>query len=270
MIGYPILALLLYIIEWGGQYFYFYVWVFLAIVMLLMMTIYPAFIAPLFNKFSPLEDGSLKSKIEALAARLNFPLTKLFVIDGSKRSAHSNAYMYGFFKNKRIVLYDTLINQQEEEEVVAVLAHELGHWKMWHTIQGMIVSQTYMFFAFYFFGQCQHDHNLFASFGFSKIETPVFIGLLLFFQVIWAPVDKVLSFILTLNSRRNEFQADYFGAELGYAKQLQSALAKLHMANLGNMNPDPYYSAYHYSHPPLVERLEALQNADIQVAKKKK
>lgn len=258
VIGYPVMALLIYLIQWGGEYFYLYVWGFLLVFSIIMMTIVPVFIMPLFNKFTPLEDGSLRQKIEDLASKLHFPLTKLFVCDGSKRSSHSNAYFYGLFKSKRIVLFDTLVEQMQEEEIVAVLGHELGHWKMWHTAQGFIIQQLYMFSAFFVFGRCMNDPDLYASFGFETSTLPVFIGLLLFFQTLWAPVDKVLSFLVTLNTRRNEFQADAFSVHLGYGDVLQSALTKLSIENLSNMNPDDLYSAYHYSHPPLLERLNAI------------
>ncbi|GLD96801.1 hypothetical protein PINS_up005484 [Pythium insidiosum] len=141
VIGYPVVAALIYVIRWGGELFYLYVWVFLFIFSIVMITIVPVFIMPLFNKFTPLEEGELRSRIEALASSLNFPLTKLFVVDGSKRSSHSNAYFFGFFKSKRIVLYDTLLEQATHDEIVAVLGHELGHWKLWHTMQGFLIQQ---------------------------------------------------------------------------------------------------------------------------------
>lgn len=132
MVGFsiPILPLLIYIIRRGGPHFYFYVWIFLCVVSIILMTIYPTWIAPLFNKYTKLEDGPVKSAIEDLAQSVSFPLTNLFSVDGSRRSAHSNAYFYGFFKNKRIVLYDTLLKQVELEELLAILGHEIGHWKV--------------------------------------------------------------------------------------------------------------------------------------------
>merc|ERR1719329_1949612 len=131
------------------------------------MTIYPNVIAPLFNDFDPLKDGILKEKIEDLAASLDFPLKKLFVVDGSKRSSHSNAYMYGFCKNKRIVLFDTLIKQCTEDEIVAILGHELGHWKMGHTVKNMIMSQAQIFLTFYALSFFVGNETMFNSFGFA-------------------------------------------------------------------------------------------------------
>ncbi|KAH0890734.1 hypothetical protein HID58_053163 [Brassica napus] len=218
----PIVAAIIVIVQKGGPYLAIYLWAFMFILSLVMMTIYPVLIAPLFNKFTPLPDGDLREKIEKLASSLKFPLKKLFVVDGSTRSSHSNAYMYGFFKNKRIVLYDTLIQQcKNENEIVAVIAHELGHWKLNHT--------TYSFIA------VQHT-------------------------VI--PLQHLVSFGLNLVSRAFEFQADAFAVNLGYAKDLRPALVKLQEENLSAMNTDPLYSAYHYSHPPLVERLRAIDGQD--------
>ncbi|EQC35304.1 hypothetical protein SDRG_07015 [Saprolegnia diclina VS20] len=260
LLGLPLLAALLALIQWGGDGFVFYVWLLTFSFTLLLLTIYPVLIMPLFNTFTPLPDGPLRHRIEALAATLHFPLTQLFVCDGSKRSSHSNAYMYGFFHSKRIVLFDTLLTQANDNEIVAILGHELGHWKLWHTLQGFAFQQVYVIALFYVFGRCMHDVALFRSFGFGATTPalPVMIGLTLFAQTLWAPVDKVLSFLLTYNTRQNEFAADAFAVQLGHADALQSGLTKISLENLANMNPDPMYSAYHYSHPPLLERLCAI------------
>uniref|UniRef100_A0AAV1ULA8 CAAX prenyl protease n=1 Tax=Peronospora matthiolae TaxID=2874970 RepID=A0AAV1ULA8_9STRA len=258
-IGYPVTAVLIYVIRWGGEYFYMYVWAFLFVFSVVMMTLYPVLIMPLFNKFTPLEEGELRTRIEALAASLKFPLTKLFVTDGSKRSSHSNAYFFGLFKSKRIVLFDTLLEQATHDEIVAILGHELGHWQLWHTAQGFVIQQVYTLASFYMFGLCMNNAELFASFGFAGDSAkPVIIGFLLFSQTMWAPVEHVLSFLITLNTRKNEFQADAFAVDLGFDAALKSGLTKLAIENLSNMNPDTLYSAYHYSHPPLVERLNAI------------
>ncbi|KAL0339440.1 UNVERIFIED_CONTAM: CAAX prenyl protease 1 [Sesamum angustifolium] len=222
VIGPPIVAAIIIIVQKGGPYLAIYLWAFMLIVSLVMMTIYPVLIAPLFNKFTPLPEGDLRTKIETLASSLKFPLKKLFVIDGSTRSSHSNAYMYGFFNNKRIVLYDTLIQQcKNDEEVVAVIAHELGHWKLNHTMFSFIAVQ----------------HTV-------------------------IPLQHLVSFLLNLVSRAFEFQADAFAKKLGYGAPLRAGLIKLQEENLSAMNTDPWYSAYHYSHPPLVERLAAIDEPD--------
>lgn len=268
VIGGPFMALFLKIIQMGGDKFYLYVWAFTVVFSLFMMTIVPVFIMPLFNKYEPLPEGELKVKIYALADQLKFPLTNLFVIDGSKRSSHSNAFMFGFGKNKRIVLYDTLMDQVANEEILAILGHELGHWKLGHTLSNLIVTQVYTGVMFYCFSLVFSSNELFAAFGFSREErAPIIIALLLFSQTVWAPVDKVLNFVLTMFSRYNEFGADKFSSDLGMSSELQSGLCKIHLENLGAMCPDSLYSTYHYSHPPLVERLGRMKEEE---AKKKK
>lgn len=264
LIGGPFVALLLQIIKLGGDYFFVYVWAFMFCFSVFMMTIVPVFIMPLFNKYEPLEEGELKRRIYALADDLKYPLTKLFVMDGSKRSAHSNAFMFGFGNNKRIVLFDTLMTQVDQDEILAILGHELGHWKLGHTLSNFVITQLYFGTAFYFFSLCYGSEELFAAYGFNDPTrpTPTIIALLLFFQTLWAPVDKILSFLLTMFSRFNEFAADRFSVSLGMSQKLQSGLCKIHLENLGAMCPDPWYSMYHYSHPPLVERLSAMMALD--------
>jgi STE24 endopeptidase len=264
VIGGPFVSVMLWIIKAGGTYFYLYIWAFMFAFSVFMMTIVPVVIMPLFNKYEPLSDGELKDSIYALAGKLKYPLKKLFVMDGSKRSSHSNAFMFGFGSNKRIVLFDTLIKQVTDKEILAILGHELGHWKLGHTLSSFAVTQLYFGAAFYFFALTYGSKDLPAAFGFDDSSRPVptIISLLIFFQTLWAPVDKVLSFILTINSRLNEFAADKFSVDLDMSRTLQSGLCKIHLENLGAMNPDPLYSAYHYSHPPLVERLRAMMALD--------
>lgn len=252
----PIICGVTYILQHSGPWLPLYLWGFIFSISLIMMTIYPVVIAPLFNKYENLPEGSLKEKIEALAGSLKFPLKKLYRVDGSKRSAHSNAYMYGFFNNKRIVLYDTLLEQCSEEQVVAVLAHELGHWKLRHTAVLFIVSQVVMLAQFSLFAWLRASDSLFTSFGFHDAK-PAFMSFILF-QYVSAPIDEVIHFLSNIVSRMFEFQADGFAVGLGHATELKEALLKLEEQNKGSMNVDPLYSAYHYSHPPLVERLKAI------------
>jgi STE24 endopeptidase len=162
----PIIALVLKIIIWGGEHFWFYVWAFIFSVSLVLLWIYPTWIAPLFNKFTPLEEGPLRTAIEELAKKVGFPLTKIFVVDGSTRSAHSNAYFYGFFKNKRIVIYDTLIKQVDQEGIVAILGHELGHYKLSHNLKNLVISQFHILMFLYLFSLTLHTKELYRSFGF--------------------------------------------------------------------------------------------------------
>ncbi|KAF8950141.1 hypothetical protein BGZ52_003537 [Haplosporangium bisporale] len=255
-IGMPVLAGFLKIIKISGENFYFYIWLFMVAFQLLMVSIYPTFIQPLFNTVEPLAEGELRTMIEALANRIHFPLTKLFVIDGSKRSGHSNAYFYGFFKNKRIVLFDTLLEHSNNDEICAVLAHELGHWACNHTLKMLAFGQVQLFAVFYLFSQFINNEDMYTSFGFMD-STPTFIGFILF-QYLYSPVESVISFITNMISRRYEFQADAFARDLGYAGSLASGLIKLQLKNLGTMNPDWLHSMYHRSHPELVERLNAI------------
>mmetsp|Transcript_55494 Transcript_55494/g.63400 ORF Transcript_55494/g.63400 Transcript_55494/m.63400 type:complete len:461 (-) Transcript_55494:170-1552(-) len=256
IIGYPILYGVLYIIIIGGDYFYVYVWGFVAVMTLIMMEIYPNFIAPLLNTFTELEPGELKTKIEKLAASLDYPLKKIYVMDGSRRSHHSNAYLYGFGPNKRIVLYDTLIEQVEADELVGVLAHELGHWKYSHTLKHLIISNVQVFVIFFLYGQMKNYQPLYTSFGFDEPST--FIGLFIFSQI-YSPVSYVLGLVLTRLVRRFEFQADAFAKSLGYKEELGNALVKLYQENSGIMVPDSWYASYHFSHPHLTERLAAVK-----------
>ncbi|XP_042388917.1 CAAX prenyl protease 1 homolog [Zingiber officinale] len=259
-LGPPIVAAIIVIVQKGGPYLAIYLWVFILVLCLAMMTVYPILIAPLFNKFTPLPAGELREKIEKLAASLKFPLKKLFVVDGSTRSKHSNAYMYGFLKNKRIVLYDTLIQQcKDEEEVVAVIAHELGHWKLNHTMYSFIAVQILTLLQFGGYTLVRNSKDLFESFGFDT--QPILIGLIIFQHTV-IPLQHLLNFGLNLVSRTFEFQADAFAKKLGYAKPLRAGLVKLQEENLSAMNTDPWYSAYHYSHPPLVERLAAIEEPE--------
>ncbi|CAG10466.1 unnamed protein product, partial [Tetraodon nigroviridis] len=289
----PVTSLLLYIIKIGGDYFFIYAWLFTLAVTLVLVTIYADYIAPLFDKFTPLPEGELKTDIEALAKSISFPLTKVYVVEGSKRSSHSNAYFYGFFKNKRIVLFDTLLEdysplnksgephaeQPENEEssseskarpknkkqgcnnpeILAVLGHELGHWKLGHTVKNIVISQMNSFLCFSLFAVLIGRKELFVAFEFNDSQ-PTLIGLMIIFQFIFSPYNELLSFCLTVLSRRFEFQADAFARSMGKATELYSALIKLNKDNLGFPVADWLFSMWHYSHPPLLERLRALGN----------
>ncbi|CCX14243.1 Similar to CAAX prenyl protease 1; acc. no. P47154 [Pyronema omphalodes CBS 100304] len=255
-LGSPILAGFLKIINMFGNNFFYYVWLFTLGVQTFMITAYPIFILPMFNKLTPLEDGKLKTEVEALAAKLNFPLKHLYVIDGSKRSAHSNAYFYGLPWSKHIVIFDTLIEKSEISEVVAVLAHELGHWKEGHTTKQFGVSQAYCFWLFTMFSVFINNKSLYASFGFHD-SMPTLIGFLLFNDIL-TPVDTVLKLLMNVMSRKFEYEADAFAVGLGYNDELAKSLIKLQVQNLSTMDADSLYSAYHYTHPILPERLRAL------------
>lgn len=268
-LGSPILALVLVFLKYTGPHFYVYTWALTFCLCLLANTVYPEYIMPLFNKFVPLPEGPLRAKIFALAKAQSFPLTKLFEMDGSKRTSHSNAFLFGFGKNKRIVIYDTLLKQVSDDEIVAVLGHELGHWAKWHTFTNFVVVQVYMAVLFTSFAAATTSNVVPAAFGFTSPTVPTFISLTLFLTALWPAVEKVVSFLLTLNSRRAEFEADRYSVDLGMGAALGRALANIHLENLGTMCPDWAYSTYTYSHPPLVERLQAIDDWDEKRDKKK-
>lgn len=287
----PIASAVIYIVQIGGPYFFVWLWVFVGVVSLLFLTIYPVFIAPLFDKYRPLDDGPLRSSIEKLAASLKFPLTQLYVVEGSKRSAHSNAYFYGLFGSKRIVLFDTLLinkgkpiaeaaeNEEtetdekkklsddadskkgcEDSEVLAVLAHELGHWKLGHVTKNIIIMQVHLFLMFAAFGSLFHYEPLYRAVGFGAGETPILIGLLLIFNYILATYNAVISFAMTVLSRKFEYEADAFAKKLGYAAELSKALIKLNIDNLGFPVYDWMYSAWSHSHPTILQRMDKLED----------
>ncbi|KAL8874477.1 MAG: hypothetical protein Q9174_000170 [Haloplaca sp. 1 TL-2023] len=255
-LGAPLLSAFLAIIQRTGNGFFYYLFLFGIAVQLFAITIYPIAILPLFNKLSPLEDGALKVGVEGLAKRLDFPLTNLFVIDGSRRSAHSNAYFYGLPWKKHIVIYDTLIEKSETEEVVAVLSHELGHWSLSHTTKLFGIAQFHMFYIFALFSVFINNRSLYKSFGFHK-QFPIIIGFILFSEAL-APMDTVVKLLMNILSRRFEFEADEFAVKLGYSTELAKSLIKLQIQNLSTMDADWMYASYHFSHPILPERLGAL------------
>ncbi|KAG9550518.1 CAAX prenyl protease 1, partial [Aureobasidium melanogenum] len=254
--GVPLGWAFLKIIQKTGDKFFYYLWLFALGVQLFAITIYPIVIVPLFNKLTPLEPGPLKDAVEALAQRLNFPLSELQVIDGSKRSAHSNAYFTGLPWKKKIVIYDTLIEKSDTKEIEAVLAHELGHWKMGHTTKLLLISQVHLFYMFALFSVFINNQSLYNAFGFTR-ERPIMIGFILFNEVL-APTDSVIKLLMNIMTRRMEFEADNFSLKLGYSAELASSLIKLQIQNLSSMDADWMYSSFHYSHPILTERLKAV------------
>ena len=244
-------------------------WILLTIVMfaftLVMQVLYPLVIAPMFNKFTPLESGELKERIENLMTDLGFKSTGIFVMDASKRSGHSNAYFGGLGKSKRIVLYDTLINQLNTDELVAVLGHELGHYKLHHIIRRfcvMIPVEFVIMFVLYRISQVQ---SLYTGFGFpfetiANISSVQFVGLFLA-SLIAGAVQEFTSPVINYSSRRDEYAADKFSAELTkHPEHLISALVKLNLENLSELLPPKIYVFWNYNHPTLVERIKALKN----------
>ncbi|KAH8328892.1 hypothetical protein KR074_009902 [Drosophila pseudoananassae] len=272
----PITAALIFIVQRGGDNFFIWLWMFTGIISLVLLTIYPIFIAPLFDKYTPLEKGPLRQSIEDLAASLKFPLTKLFVVEGSKRSSHSNAYFYGLWNSKRIVLFDTLLLNKgkpddselsddekgkgcTDEEVLAVLGHELGHWKLGHVTKNIIIMQIHLFLMFLVFGNVFKYPPFYVAMGFQPGTRPILVGLLIVFTYVLAPYNALMNFAMTILSRRFEYQADEFAFQLGFAEQLGRALIKLNVDNLGFPVYDWLYSTWNHSHPTLLQRMGRLQ-----------
>lgn len=272
----PVTSAIIAIVQRGGDFFFIWLWAFVSVVSLLFMTIYPSVIAPLFDTYKPLDAGELRTNIEKLAASLKFPLKKLFVVEGSKRSSHSNAYFYGLFNSKRIVLFDTLLLNkgvedpstlpEEErgkgctnEEVLAVLGHELGHWSLGHVTKNIVIIQVHLLLVFYIFGVLFKNPLLYQALGFPEGVQPVLIGLVVVFTYVLAPYNALLGYGMTIMTRLFEYQADKFAQDLGYADELGRALVKLNVDNLGFPVHDPLYSSWNHSHPTLLQRLGRLQ-----------
>jgi STE24 endopeptidase len=261
LFGVPLMALLLWIVESSGNYWWILGFLLFMGFQLFTAAIYPVLLAPLFNKFTPLADGSLKDRIVDLAQKLNFRMAGIFTIDGSKRSSHSNAFFAGMGSMRRIVLFDTLIAQQNEDEIVGVIAHEMGHNVKKHIQKSLILSSVVTFILFYLVSVCLKWPLFFHAFGVT--EPSVHVGLVLFalFSSIFLfPISPIFTKI----SRKNEFEADAFSVFTTKNKSyLVSALVKLTKENLGNLTPHPWYSAYHYSHPTTIERVNAIEAVEL-------
>ena len=254
----PILALILWFAQTFSNTWWIWGFIAVAIFQVVMIIVYPMFIIPLFNKLEDLPDGELKTALFDLANRGKFFARKIQVIDGSKRSSHSNAYFTGFGKFRRIVLFDTLIEQLEQAELEAVLAHEIGHYRKGHIIKMIITSFAMTFVMFAFMGYIANCDWFYQQFGFDKS-----LGLgsvILMYVLFGGSFTFWIAPITNYFSRKNEYEADAFASELCNGGQsLISALKKLHKKNLGNLTPHPLYSACNYSHPTLAERMEALE-----------
>ncbi len=258
LLGGPLLLATLTLMERAGRWWWIWAWLLWLAVMFTMTWAYPAFIAPLFNKFSPLQDEQLKSRIEALLTRCGFKSQGVFVVDNSRRSSHGNAYFTGIGNNKRIVFFDTLLERLAHQEVEAVLAHELGHFSLKHVRKRLLLSIVTTFAALAILGWLTTQRTFYTALG---VPTPSTHAALLLF-ILAAPFFTF--FITPLSSRwsrRHEFEADAFATEHADAKELADALVKLYRDNASTLTPDPVYAAFHYSHPPALERISRLRAA---------
>ncbi|MCD8517669.1 MAG: M48 family metallopeptidase [Burkholderiaceae bacterium] len=261
VLGLPLLTLILWLMDSAGTNWWIWAWASWAAFNFAVMLIFPTWIAPLFNKFTPLQDESLKDRINALAKRCDFAIQGLFVMDGSKRSAHGNAYFTGFGKSRRIVFFDTLLAKLTPTEIEAVLAHELGHFKHKHIVKRLAMSLLTSLLMFALLGWLAQQYWFYAGLGVTPLaDGNNGVALLLFFLVL-----PVFTFLLTpvtsWLSRRDEFEADRFAASQSPSTELVSALVKLFNDNAATLTPDPVHSAFYDSHPPATIRIRALAAA---------
>ncbi len=253
-------GLLLFVLLWFYfqtlQLFWLFAWVFMSLFSVFISLFYSNLIVPLFNKQKPIEEGSLKDEILAFCKKVDFKLKDVYVIDSSKRSTKTNAYFTGFGPKKRIVLYDGMIEKFSKDEIVAVLAHEIGHYKHRHTLWGLITSLISSGISLFLLGLLMNHPVLSKLLGndFSSFHMSI-----LAFALLYSPVDLIITPLSSILSRRHEFQADAFAARYGYANALKLALVRLTGDNLSNLNPHPFYVWFHYSHPPVIARIERLE-----------
>ncbi len=257
VLGGGILSIVILFYQFTADYFWIYTWILIAVFTVFMNLFYAKLIVPIFNKQIPLEDGELKTAIENYAQKVGFTLQNIFVIDGSKRSTKANAYFSGFGSQKRITLYDTLLNDLETDEIVAVLAHEVGHYKRKHIIFNLIISLIltgFMLYLLSFFISSPLLSNALS------ISIPSFHIGLIAFGILYSPISEITGLLMNIVSRKFEYQADDFAKNTFDGKFLVSSLKKLSKNSLSNLTPHPAYVFVHYSHPTLLQRIENLES----------
>jgi STE24 endopeptidase len=255
-IGLPLLALLLWIFQRVPQA-WVWAWVATTVFMLALQFVAPRWLMPLYNKFTPLEEGPLRRAILGLAERCAFPLRDVFIIDGSRRSTKGNAFFAGFGRNKRIALYDTLVEKHPEPELLAVLAHEIGHFKKRHIVQRLVAAVVQLAVLFLCMGLVLTNAGLAEAFG---LKGPTLWLGFVFFMILFEPVQLLIGIAGNVWSRRHEFEADEYAASVtGGPEAMTGALKRLARDSLSNLTPHPLYVFLHYSHPPMLERLAALR-----------
>jgi STE24 endopeptidase len=257
VIGGTLCGLIVWLFYELGDAFWLVAWVIMTIFSVFMTMFAATLIMPLFNKFTPLEEGDLRTAIEAYCEKAGFKLNRFFVMDGSKRSAKSNAFFSGLGPKKTIALYDTLIEQQSTEEIVAVLAHEIGHYKKQHTLLSLVLSTLQTGVMLFLLGIFLRRPEF--SFALGANEMSFHVGIIAF-GIIFSPISTLIGIGMNVLSRKNEFEADAFARDTYAGEPLASALKKLTAENLGNLKPHPAYVFVHYSHPPVLARLKQLLN----------
>jgi STE24 endopeptidase len=258
VIGIPFLFGVLWLMHASGSYWWIWAFLFIFGSQFLIMIAYPTVIAPLFNKFEPLKEDELSEQISALAHQVGLKSSGIYTMDGSRRSGHSNAYFTGIGKVKRIVLFDTLLKHLSLKQLLAVLAHEMGHYKMKHVRRMLAVSAVFLFLGLYVLSLLLEYEPFFLAFG---LENPSVHGALVLFALISGPFTFYLNPLLNSISRKHEYEADRFAAQtIRDEKPMEDALIELTVKNLSNLTPHPWYSAYHYSHPSTEERIYAIRH----------
>ncbi|MBL0342051.1 MAG: M48 family metallopeptidase [Bacteroidetes bacterium] len=255
LLGGSLIALFSIIYETAGQNFWIYTWIVFSVLMIFVSMFYTSLLLPLFNKLKPLEEGELKSSITSYCSKTCFKMSNIMVMDGSKRSAKANAFFSGLGSRKKIVLFDTLIEKHTIPELVSVLAHETGHYKLRHTQTGLLASILQSGLMLFLFSLFMESKQIATAMGgsLSTIELGLFA-----FGILYTPVSMVTGLLSSLLSRKHEFEADRYAAETSDGSALKDALKKLSVNNLSNLNPHPAYVFFYYSHPPLLQRLNAL------------
>ncbi len=256
VIGGALLSILIYLVNTLGPDFWIWFGLLAASFILFVNMFYTSLILPLFNKLTPLGDGELKSAIETFSKKVNFPLENIYVMDGSKRSAKANAFFSGIGKKKKIVLFDTLINNHTQEELVAVLAHEVGHFKKKHIVWSYLISMAQVFFILFILSKMIFNADLSLALG-GRVQA-IHLNLIAF-GILFSPISGVTGLLMSMLSRKNEFEADAYAKETFDGHALSNALKRLSVDSLSNLYPHPIYVFFHYSHPPLLQRLDALK-----------
>ena len=256
IIGVPFLLVILWLMDATGQAWWLWAFAFVTAFQLVMIIIFPSFIAPWFNKFEPLQEGEFRRRILALAEQVGFHTSGIYSMDGSKRSAHSNAYFTGIGKSKRIVLFDTLIEHMTIDQGLAVLAHEMGHYKMRHIQRMLLIQSVFLLVGLYALSWLIDFQPLYSAFGLQ----PSHHAALVLFSLLSGSFTFFVGPVMNVLSRKHEYEADHFAAQtLRNGKPMEEALINLTVKNLSNLTPHPWYSAYHYSHPSPVERISAIR-----------
>ncbi|MDD5313075.1 MAG: M48 family metallopeptidase [Dehalococcoidia bacterium] len=262
LLGAPLLAGILALFQYAGPYAWLLCWGAVTLYSLIIEFVAPNWIMPLFNKFTPMQPGELRDAILSYAGSVNFPVQNIFVMDGSRRSSKSNAFFTGFGRNKRIALFDTLIAQHSTGELVAVLAHEIGHYKKKHILQGVVISILHAGLVFFLLSFFLNSPGLYQAF---YMQQPSVYSGLIFFGLLYTPLEMIIDILLNMLSRKNEYEADRFAAlTVEDSADMVRALKKLAGHNLSNLTPHPFYAFLNYTHPPLLQRVKAIRRSAVE------